>query len=50
MRKKLIIGLAMLSLLAVAPFLSACHTTAGMGKDISNTGQAIQNSAIQHTP
>lgn len=42
--------LALLGLLAAAPLLSACHTTAGMGQDISNTGKAIENSADKHTP
>jgi predicted small secreted protein len=42
--------LALLGLLASAPLLTACHTTAGMGQDISNTGKAIENSAQQHTP
>jgi predicted small secreted protein len=30
--------------------LAACHTTAGAGKDISAAGNAITNSAQQHTP
>jgi predicted small secreted protein len=38
------------ALLAAAPLLSACNTTAGAGKDISNTGQAISNSAQKLTP
>jgi predicted small secreted protein len=42
--------LALLGLLAAAPLLSACHTTSGMGQDISNTGKAIENSADKHTP
>lgn len=50
MQKKSIIGLTMLLLLATAPLLSACHTTAGAGEDISATGKAIQNSADKHTP
>jgi predicted small secreted protein len=41
---------AILALLAVTPFLGACHTTAGAGEDISQTGQAIKNSAQQNTP
>ena len=47
MYRKLIIALAMLSLLAITPLLAACHTTAGAGEDISKTGQAIENSANQ---
>ena len=33
-------ALTMLSLVAVVPLLSACHTTAGAGQDISATGKA----------
>ena len=38
--------------LSVAAFmvLAGCHTTAGAGKDISATGNAITNSAVQNTP
>jgi predicted small secreted protein len=48
--KKLMIALAMLSLLASVPFLTACHTTAGAGQDISKTGQAIEKGADKLTP
>jgi predicted small secreted protein len=44
------VGLTMLLLAATAPVLSACHTTAGAGEDISATGHAITNSADKHTP
>jgi predicted small secreted protein len=50
MYKKLIVGLAVLSVVAVAPLLSACHTTAGAGEDISATGKVIEKSAKQNTP
>ena len=50
MYKKLILTLATLSLLAVVPLLSACHTTAGAGQDISATGKALENSAKKNTP
>jgi predicted small secreted protein len=50
MYKKIIIGLTMLSLVAVVPLLSACHTTAGAGQDISATGQAIDKAAKKATP
>jgi predicted small secreted protein len=50
MHKKLIVALAMLSVVAVAPLLSACHTTAGAGQDISATGQAIDKAAKKATP
>ena len=39
-----------LSLVAVVPLLSACHTTAGAGQDISATGQAIDKAAKKATP
>lgn len=42
--------LGLLALLAAAPLLSACNTTAGAGQDISNTGRAIENSAKKLTP
>ncbi len=50
MRNALAIGLTVTTLLAAAPLLSACNTTAGAGKDISNTGQAITNGAQKLTP
>lgn len=50
MNKKLIVALAMASLVAAVPLLSACHTTAGAGQDISATGKAIEKSADKHTP
>ncbi len=42
--------LTLATLLASVPLLSACNTTAGAGKDISNTGQAISNGAQKLTP
>jgi predicted small secreted protein len=50
MYKKLIAGLALLSLVAAVPLLSACHTTAGAGQDISATGKALDNAAKRNTP
>jgi predicted small secreted protein len=50
MQRTLIIGLTMLSLVAAAPLLSACHTTEGAGQDISATGQAIDKAAKKSTP
>ena len=49
-QRTLIIGLTTLSLVAAAPLLSACHTTAGAGQDISATGQAIDKAAKKSTP
>ncbi len=50
MSKKLIRSLTVLGLLALAPVLSACNTTAGAGQDISNTGKALENTAKKATP
>ena len=50
MYKKIVVALAVLSIVAIAPLLSACHTTAGAGEDISATGKAIEKSAKQNTP
>lgn len=45
-----LITLALLLLIAAAPLLGACNTTAGAGQDLSATGHAITNSAEQHKP
>jgi entericidin B len=50
MRKNASIALAIILLIAVAPMLGACNTTAGAGQDLSATGHAITNSAEQHKP
>lgn len=50
MHKNASIALAALLLLATAPMLGACNTTAGAGQDLSATGHAITNSAEQHKP
>jgi predicted small secreted protein len=50
MYKRLVVSLGLTLLVAVAPFLSACHTTAGAGQDISATGQTIEKTAKQNTP
>lgn len=50
MRKNTVVALATLALLAAMPLLTACHTTAGAGQDISNTGKAIENSAEKNAP
>jgi predicted small secreted protein len=42
--------LILLAFLGIAPLLAACHATAGAGKDISKTGQAITRSADSATP
>jgi predicted small secreted protein len=49
MRKNLAIVLVSLLLLSgAATLLSACNTTAGAGKDISSTGNAITRSANEN--
>ena len=43
--------LATLTLLTVlGGTLAACHTTAGAGKDIEDTGKALDNAATKATP
>jgi predicted small secreted protein len=50
MRRNLSLVLTLLALLGLAPVLAACHTTAGVGRDISATGGAITNDAVKSTP
>jgi entericidin B len=50
MHKNASITLALLLLIATAPLLGACNTTAGAGQDISATGHAITNSADKLKP
>jgi predicted small secreted protein len=50
MRKNLSIALTLLALLAAAPLLAACHTTAGAGQDLSAAGHAVTNDADKSTP
>jgi predicted small secreted protein len=50
MRKNLSIALTLLALIAAAPILSACQTTAGAGEDISAGGKALTHSAEKHAP
>ncbi len=50
MRNTVSIALTLLVLVAAAPLLGACQTTAGAGEDISSAGQAITNSAEKHAP
>jgi predicted small secreted protein len=49
-KRKTILSLTLLAMLGAVPLLSACHTTAGAGEDISDTGKAIERSADQHAP
>ena len=50
MNKNLSIFLILLALMGVVPLLGACHTTAGVGQDMSGTGRAITHSANEHAP
>ena len=49
-KRTTILTLTLIALLGAGPLLGACHATAGAGKDISKTGQAIEHEAIEHTP
>jgi predicted small secreted protein len=48
-KSKAVVIVSLVALLGAAS-LSACHTTAGAGEDISKTGQAIKHSADENTP
>lgn len=50
MRKQLALCLSLLVLVGTASLLGGCNTTAGAGKDISNTGKVITNSADRAKP
>jgi entericidin B len=50
MRKIGSLTLALLLLIATAPLLGACNTTAGAGQDLSATGHAVTNSAEKLKP
>lgn len=43
-------ALGLFAMIGVMTLVSACHTTAGAGRDISQTGKAITNSANNNTP
>ncbi len=49
-KKSAACGLSMLILIGAASLLAGCNTTAGAGKDISNTGKAIHDSAEKNKP
>jgi predicted small secreted protein len=49
-KSTMMLAFTLFALLAVAPLLGACHTTAGAGQDIAKTGQAIENSANKAAP
>jgi entericidin B len=50
MRRNLSVVLILLALVGLAPLLGACHTTAGLGEDLSAGGHAVTNSAEKHAP
>ena len=49
MRTKIGLLVAIVTLLAAAPLLSACYTTAGAGKDLEAAGRGVTNSADRNT-
>ena len=50
MRKNLSIAFTFLALIGVTTMLAACHTTAGVGEDVSATGHAVTHEANKLTP
>jgi predicted small secreted protein len=50
MRKNISIAVTLLLLTGTAPLLGACHTTSGVGQDISATGHVLTNTANKATP
>ena len=43
-------GLALMAVIGLGVSLSACNTTEGFGKDVKNTGGAIEKSAQDNKP
>ena len=50
MSKSIRLAVTVVTLLGMAPLLSACHTTAGVGQDLSQGGHALTNSANANAP
>jgi predicted small secreted protein len=50
MMRKLSVILTLLALLGSSSLLAACQTTAGAGRDLSNGGRALTNSAEKNAP
>jgi len=48
MRSKLSLALLLVLVFGAMPLLSACHTTAGAGEDLSAAGHGLTNSADRH--
>jgi predicted small secreted protein len=49
-KRTTLLAFTLLAMLGVVPLLSACHTTAGAGEDLSDAGRAIEKSADKHAP
>ena len=50
MRSRVAVYLTLLTLIGASALLTACNTTAGAGRDISATGQAISKGAEKLKP
>jgi predicted small secreted protein len=50
MTKSFRLAVTLAALVGLAPVLSACHTTAGVGQDLSQGGAALTNSANANAP
>jgi predicted small secreted protein len=50
MRHALSVGFTLLALMAALPLLAACHTTEGLGQDVSATGHVVSHDAQKLTP
>jgi predicted small secreted protein len=50
MSKLFRLALTMAVLFGTVPLLAACHTTAGVGQDVSQGGHALTNSANANAP
>jgi predicted small secreted protein len=49
MTRKVSVAVGLLLLVAAAPLLSACYTTAGAGQDLQAAGKGIEKSADKNT-
>jgi predicted small secreted protein len=50
MRRPVSVVLILLALAGATPLLSACHTAAGAGEDLSAAGHAVTGEAKKLTP
>ena len=44
------LAITLAALLGAAPLLAACHTTAGVGQELTQGGKALTNSANANAP